>query len=113
MSEFILHDPFLEVHGKFSKKNGRVTYMVRRDTGKMYTAIRKQLTAAEKQERQKNISAEEKAAQEKFARVVKATRTRLADETKSAADLAAFTAQSKYPTIYGFVFADEYAKDTE
>ncbi len=111
MSQYILHDPFLEVHGKLSKKNGRVTYMVRSDTGKAYTAIRKPLTDAEKLKRQQNISEAAKAKQEKFARVVTATRARLADETQKAADLQAFKAQRKYPTLYGFVFADEYAKD--
>ncbi len=113
MGNYILHDPFLEVHGKLSKKNGRVTYMVRSDSGKAYTAIRKPLTAAEKLKRQQNISAEAKARQEKFKRVAQATRARMADETKQAADLAAFNAQRKYPTIYGFIFGDEYAKDTE
>lgn len=34
----------------------------------------------------------------------------MADSSKMAADLAAFKKQSKYSTLYGYIFADEYQK---
>ena len=110
MAEFILHDPLLELHGKLSKKNGRVIYMVRSDTGKAYTAIRKQETEAQKIKRKENMTPAQQAQQEKFAKAAKAAKVRMKDSTKKDADLAAYTAQTKYPTLFGFLFADEYSK---
>lgn len=54
------------------------------------------------------ITVKEAAARQKFTQAVEATRARLIDPTKMAADQAAFLAQDKYPTIYGFVFSQEY-----
>lgn len=48
MGEFTLHDPFNELHGKLSKKNGRVEYMYRRGTDCRYTSMKRQLTRREK-----------------------------------------------------------------
>ena len=110
MSQYLLHDPLLELHGKLSKKNGRVIYMVRSDTGKAYTAIRKQETEAQKQKRQENLTPAQQAQQEKFKKAAQAAKVRMKDSSQKDADLAAYTAQKKYPTLFGFLFADEYNK---
>ena len=44
----------------------------------------------------------------KFAAAVKATRTRMQDPTQMAKDQAAFKAQSRYTTLYGYVFSLVY-----
>ena len=61
--------------------------------------------------RTKPFTAEEKARQEKFARTTVATRARLQDPTQSVADQKAFAEQSKYKTLYQYVFNQEYNKD--
>ena len=53
-------------------------------------------------------SEDELALREKFAAVAKRTRERLQDPTKIAQDMVAFAAQSKYKTIYRFVFNQEW-----
>lgn len=110
MAEIVLHDPLFEVHGKLSKKNGRVEYMQRRDSGVRYTSMKKEMTRREKQARKAQATENQLNVQKKFAAVAKATRTRMADSSKMAADLAAFKKQSKYSTLYGYIFADEYQK---
>ena len=40
----------------------------------------------------------------KFAAVCSATRSRMADPSQAAADMAAFKAQTKYKTLYRYVF---------
>ena len=44
----------------------------------------------------------------KFAAVCSATRSRMADPSQAAADMAAFKAQSKYKTLYRYVFRQEW-----
>ena len=46
----------------------------------------------------------------KFKTAVTATRTRMQDPEKYAQDLAAFQAQTRYKTLYQYVFHDEMAK---
>ena len=46
----------------------------------------------------------------KFKTAVTATRARMQDPEKYAQDLAAFQAQSKYKTLYQFVFNSEMSK---
>ena len=47
----------------------------------------------------------------KFATAVKATRERLNDPDRSLADMIAYAQQTKYKTIYSYVFNQEYNKD--
>ena len=44
----------------------------------------------------------------KFAAVCAATRSRMADPSQAAADMAAFKAQTKYKTLYRYVFRQEW-----
>ena len=60
--------------------------------------------------RTKPFSAAELARQNKFRQASAATKTILADATQRATAETNFKAQSKYQTLYGFVFAAEYAK---
>lgn len=46
----------------------------------------------------------------KFKTAVTATRTRMQDPVKYQQDLAAFQAQSKYKTLYQYVFNSEWSK---
>ena len=44
----------------------------------------------------------------KFKAVCAATRSRMADPSQAAADMAAFKAQTKYKTLYRYVFRQEW-----
>ena len=46
----------------------------------------------------------------KFSAAVKATRERMLDSQQNAADKVAFAQQTKYKTLYQYVFNDEMAK---
>lgn len=108
MGEFMLHDPVQELHGKLSKKNGRVEYMYRSDTDYRYTGMKRQLSRKEKRARKENMSASQKAVTTKFTAVAKAARARMIDPTKKQADAEAFRKQTKYPTLFGYVFSQEW-----
>lgn len=47
---------------------------------------------------------------DKFAAVVRATRARMINPQQIPVDQAAFAAQKKYPTYYGFIFSLEWAE---
>lgn len=53
-------------------------------------------------------SEDELALREKFAAVAKRTRERLQDPAQMAQDMVAFAAQTKYKTLYRFVFNQEW-----
>ena len=55
-------------------------------------------------------SAAQTAVRTKFKTAQTAARTALADATQHAALLAAFKAQKRYKTLWGYAFAQEYAK---
>ena len=52
----------------------------------------------------------ELAHRQKFSAAVKATRERMLDSQQNAADKVAFAQQTKYKTLYQYVFNDEMAK---
>lgn len=108
MAEIKLHDPLQEVHGKLSKKNGRVEYKHRRDSGIRYTGMRQELTRREKALRNEQRSAAQKAISSQFAAVAKSARARMSDPTKISSDLEAFRKQQKYPTLFGYLFHLEW-----
>ena len=56
------------------------------------------------------VTAGEQTQRNKFKTAVTATRARMQDPEKYAQDLAAFQAQSKYKTLYQFVFNSEMSK---
>lgn len=92
--------PVEALHGKV-KKTHTVGFALRKETGCKFTQTYTSRTAAPT-EAQNEV-------QKKFAAAVKAARVRMADASKQAQDLAAFRKQSKYKTLYGYVFSQVYA----
>lgn len=91
--------PVEALHGKV-KKSHTVGFALRKDSGTKYT-----------QTYSTHLSAPSEAqteVQQKFAAAVKAARVRMADASKQAQDLIAFRKQSKYKTLYGYVFSQVY-----
>lgn len=89
--------PVADVCGKIDK-GSRVVFAHRGNT--KYTVLQGKRTAP--------VTEDELARQEKFASVVKRTRTRLQDSEQMAADQAAFAAQTKYKTLWQYVFNQEW-----
>ncbi len=92
--------PVEALHGKV-KKTHTVGFALRKDSGCKFTQTFNPTQAAPT-EAQTEV-------QQKFAAAVKAARVRMADAQKQAQDLAAFKKQSKYKTLYGYVFSLVYA----
>lgn len=100
MSKYIPNEMVKEYHGKicmhsdvyFAKRNGTLY------TGKICNPYKGDPTAAQT------------AVRTKFQQACAATRAALADATQHAALLAAFKAQRKYKSLWGYTFAQEYAK---
>lgn len=63
-----------------------------------------------KNPRRKGYALGELNLQTKFTKVVKATRQRLLDPDQNLTDQIAFSNQSKYKTLYSYVFNQEYQK---
>ena len=89
--------PVADVCGKIDKTS-RVVFAHRGNT--KYTMMQGTRTTP--------VTEDELARQEKFASVVTRTRARLLDPTKMAADQAAFAAQTKYKSLYQYVFNQEW-----
>ena len=92
--------PVEALHGKV-KKTHTVGFALRKETGCKFTQTYTSRIAAP--------SEAQNEAQQKFTAAVKATRVRLADASKQAQDIVAFKKQSKYKTLYGYVFSQVYA----
>ena len=100
MSKYIPNEMVKEYHGKlcmhsdvyFAKRNGTLY------TGKICNPYKGDPTAAQTTVRQK------------FKTAQAAAKAALADATQHAALLAAFKAQRKYKSLWGYTFAQEYAK---
>ena len=84
--------------------------MYRSDTDYNYTSMKRALSRKEKKSRKAKQTAAQTEVQERFTEAVRATRTRLGDPNQRATDIAAFKKQTRYPTLYGYVFSLEYAK---
>lgn len=91
--------PVEALHEKV-KKTHTVGFALRKETGCKFTQTYTSRTAAPTEAQNE--------AQKKFAAAVKATRVRLADASKQAQDIVAFKKQSKYKTLYGYVFSLVY-----
>ena len=94
--------PIEALHGKV-KKPHTVGFAERKETGAKYPQTYTHTLTAPS-EAQSEV-------QQKFAAAVKAARVRMADASKQAADLIAFKKQSKYKTLYGYVFSQVYAQN--
>ena len=91
--------PVKDICGKIGK-NATVGFAHRGDT--KYTVRYGQ--------RSTPASGAELAHRQKFSAAVKATRQRMLDSQQNAADKIAFAQQTKYKTLYQYVFNDEMAK---
>ena len=91
--------PVKDICGKIGKK-ATVGFAHRGDT-KYTVRYGKRSTPA---------GAAELAHRNKFSAAVKATRERMLDSQQNAADKIAFAQQTKYKTLYQYVFNDEMAK---
>ena len=100
MSQVRLETPFTSFRGKICKHT-QIIY--KEMNGNRFTS---QICNP----RTKPFTAEEIGWQTKFRQAAAAARTVLADPTEHAAALAEYKAQTKYPTLYGYTFAREYAK---
>lgn len=101
MAKVTYQFPIESLHGKV-QKNHTVGFAKRTDTGSKFTQTYTHTRSAPT-EAQTEV-------QQRFATAVKATRTRMADASKQAQDLIAFRKQSKYKTMYGYVFSQVYAQ---
>ena len=104
MSKVHYDFPVQCVHGKVNKKD-RVSFAKLNATGTCY-AVRKEDWKMHYKTAQKQADAE--ARQLKFKSVAGNTRDRMTDPTKQAVDLANFQAQSKYKTLWGYLFHLEW-----
>ncbi len=95
--------PVEALHGKL-KKSDKVGFAKRKKSGTKYTVTRDNWT--------NTISAAKitavRAHRQKFAAVGALARDRMADPTKRTVDEAAFKAQTKYTTLFGYLFHEEW-----
>lgn len=101
MAKVTYQFPIESLHGKV-QKNHTVGFAKRTDTGSKFTQTYTHTLSAP--------SEAQSEAQTKFATAVRQTRVRMADASKQAQDLVAFRKQSKYKTLYGYVFSQVYAQ---
>ena len=101
MAQVVYEDPIHHLSGKISKKY-RTCYNYRKSSERKYTTVYDKRTTP--------VSASETAHRQKFANCVANTRTRMLDPSQLPSDQAAFAAQKKYPTLYGYIFSQEWAK---
>mgnify|MGYP003315813933 CR=1 FL=1 len=91
--------PVDKIHGRVSKKH-KVGFAHRKQSAKNYTVIYGV--------RSTQPSEKEVAHRQKFAAVSAATQTRLKDANKITADQMAFREQTKYKTLYQYVWHQEW-----
>ena len=96
--------PVESLHGKL-KKTDKVAFAMRKKSGTKYTVTRddwsmKYSTA--------ELAQAAKLRQNKFRSVAMAAHERMTDPTKKTADQLAFRNQSKYTTMFGYLFAQEW-----
>ena len=102
MAQVVYEDPIHHISGKISKKF-RTTYNYRKQSERKYTSVR-----GERDLQNKPYTEKELTHRAKFVAVAAATRSRMADPSQAAADMAAFKAQTKYKTLYRYVFRQEW-----
>ena len=95
--------PIESLSGKL-KKSDKVSFAVRKATAKNFTVTRDDWT--------QHISSEKigsvRAHQAKFTAVAQLARLRMMDAQHRMQDELAFKAQSKYSTLFGFLFHEEW-----
>ena len=91
--------PVDKIHGRISKKH-KLGFAHRKESQKNYTVTYGVRTTP--------YTEKELMHRSKFAAVAAATRSRMADPSQAAADMMAFKAQTKYKTLYRYVFRQEW-----
>ena len=91
--------PVEAIHGKI-KKSHKVGFAQMKATGTKFTQCKGPRTTP--------VKPSETAARQKFAAVSANTRARMNNASTQAADRAAFKAQTRYKTFYGFLFRLEW-----
>ena len=99
MAQVTYEDPIHHLSGKISKKY-RTTYNYRKATSKKYTSVRS--------ERSTPGTSNEMAVRTKFTTVCAAARARLGNINQIPLDQIAFREQTKYKTMWGYVFRQEW-----
>ena len=94
--------PVDKVHGRISKHH-KVGFAHRKASKRNYTTV-----YSERDLQNNPYTEKELAHRAKFTAVAAATRSRMADPSQAAADMAAFKAQTKYKSLYQYVFRLEW-----
>ncbi len=103
MAKVYYSEHIARIQGKVCRKdpNG-ITYMTRCDSGTNFVQHRHYIP--------QDPTAAQLAAQTKFTAACAAVNAVMSDPVQLATYRAAFKAQKKYPTLRGYIFAQEYAK---
>ena len=104
MAQVVYEDPIHHLSGKISKKY-RTCYNYRKRSDRKYTSIHGERTTAVKET--------ELAARAKFSAVVKQARLRMLDPNHADMDQLGFSRQTKYTTLFGYVFRQVWASYEE
>ena len=95
MAQVVYEDPIHHLSGKISKKY-RTCYNYRKQSDRKYTSVHGNRTTP--------VSASERAWRDLFAQICQATMDRLADPNHIAMDQVGFRMQTKYKTLYQYVW---------
>lgn len=99
MGKVFFSDPVDHISGKLSRKY-RTIYNHRRANKLNFTSVREDRTTP--------YTEDELRRQQHFADVAKRTRQRMQDPAQMTQDAAAFSKQSKYRTLYQYIFHLEW-----
>ena len=100
--------PIESISGKI-KKTDKTGFALRKASNRNFTVTRENWSPDIAEEKQASVAARKA----KFAAVQASARERMEDPTHMEADLKGFEAQSKYTTLFGYVFAKEWASYVE
>ena len=95
MGKVVFEDPIHHISGKISKKY-RTCYNYRKRFDRKYTSVHGDRTTP--------VSAAERAWRDLFAQICAATRDRMMDPNHIAQDQVGFIKQTKYKTLYQYVW---------
>ena len=95
MAQVVYEDPIHHISGKISKKF-RTCYNYRKQSDRKYTSVHGQRT--------KPVTEKERAWRETFAQISKATIERIKDPNMMVQDQMDFRSQTKYKTLYQYVW---------
>ena len=95
MATVVFEDPIHHISGKISKKY-RTCYNYRKQSDRKYTSVYGERTTP--------VSEKERAWRDTFAQICAATRERMMDPIYIAQDQVAFRNQTKYKTLYQYIW---------